>query len=89
MWYGNYLTSATRAAHRERVTFDQDLAFKCWCVAPIESVATWVNSHNARDLQTSSGGVGREDGPGSIDFYSRSRTVHLAADDRPVPLFGA
>jgi 5-carboxymethyl-2-hydroxymuconic-semialdehyde dehydrogenase len=55
----------------------------------IESVATWVNSHNARDLQTSSGGAGREDGRGRIDFYTRSRTMHLAADDRPVPRFGA
>jgi 5-carboxymethyl-2-hydroxymuconic-semialdehyde dehydrogenase len=55
----------------------------------IESVATWVNSHNARDLQTSSGGAGREDGHGSIDFCAQPRAVHLAADDRPVPRFGA
>ncbi|HMH94876.1 MAG TPA: aldehyde dehydrogenase family protein [Streptosporangiaceae bacterium] len=55
----------------------------------IESVATWVNSHNARDLQPSSGGAGEEDGPGRIDFYTRSRTVHVAADDRPVPRLGA
>jgi hypothetical protein len=49
----------------------------------------WVNSHNPRDPQTSSGGVGREDGPGGIDFHTRSRTMPLAADDRPVPRFGA
>jgi 5-carboxymethyl-2-hydroxymuconic-semialdehyde dehydrogenase len=55
----------------------------------IESAATWVNSHNARDLQTSSGGAGPEDGHGSIDFYTRSRTVHVAADDSPAPRFGA
>jgi AraC-like DNA-binding protein len=39
----------------------------------IESVATWVNSHNARDLQMSSGGAGRENGRGSIDFYTQPR----------------
>jgi 5-carboxymethyl-2-hydroxymuconic-semialdehyde dehydrogenase len=55
----------------------------------IESAATWVNSHNARDLQTSSGGAGPEDGHGSIDFYTQPRSVHLAADDRPVPRLGA
>jgi 5-carboxymethyl-2-hydroxymuconic-semialdehyde dehydrogenase len=63
---------------------------RAYRLAPaIESVATWVNSHNARDLWTSPGGAGREDGPASIDFYAQSRTVHLAADDSPVPRFGA
>ena len=55
----------------------------------IESAATWVNSHNARDLQTWSGGAGRDNGHASIEFYTRSRTVHVAADDSPVPRFGA
>jgi 5-carboxymethyl-2-hydroxymuconic-semialdehyde dehydrogenase len=55
----------------------------------LESAATWVNAHNADDVQASPGGAGREDGHGGIDFYTRSRTVHLATDDRPVPRLGA
>lgn len=48
----------------------------------IQSQATWVSSPNARDLQMPSGGAGRADGHASIDFYTQSRTVHLAADKR-------
>ena len=56
----------------------------------LDSAHTWVNSYNPRDLQTPSagprpGGLGAQGGPGSIDFYTQSRAVHIAADDRPVP----
>jgi len=60
----------------------------------IESVSTWVNSHNPQDLLTAPAGLG----PGlpgvaaghvNIDFYTQSRTVLIAADDTPVPRFGA
>jgi 5-carboxymethyl-2-hydroxymuconic-semialdehyde dehydrogenase len=73
-------TSDLRRAHR---------------LAPaIESACTWVNSHNAPDLQAVVAGHGA-DRPGAaagdvnIGFYMQSRTVLIAADDAPVPLFGA
>jgi 5-carboxymethyl-2-hydroxymuconic-semialdehyde dehydrogenase len=50
--------------------------------AAIESAGTWVNSHNPQDLQTPTAGV-------NIDFYTQSRTVHIAAEEVPVPRFGA
>jgi hypothetical protein len=40
-----------------------------------------VNSHNLRDRPTA--------GQADIDFYTRSRTVLIAADDTPVQRFGA
>src|ERR1700728_359118 len=60
----------------------------------IESASTWVNSHNRQDLHTASAGHGRgRPGPAArevnIDFYTQSRTVLIAADDAPVPRFGA
>ncbi|HMG65800.1 MAG TPA: aldehyde dehydrogenase family protein [Streptosporangiaceae bacterium] len=58
-------------------------------LAPVlEAAATWVNAHNAADLQAPSG-AGREDGHDRIGFYTRSRAVHLAADDGPAPRLGA
>jgi 5-carboxymethyl-2-hydroxymuconic-semialdehyde dehydrogenase len=48
----------------------------------IESASTWVNSHNSQDLQTAPAGL-------NVDFYTQSRTVLIAADDAPVPRFGA
>jgi 5-carboxymethyl-2-hydroxymuconic-semialdehyde dehydrogenase len=51
----------------------------------IESPATWVNSRNNRDLQLAPGDAGRADGPASIDFYTRTRVVYVAADDGPAP----
>jgi 5-carboxymethyl-2-hydroxymuconic-semialdehyde dehydrogenase len=59
----------------------------------IESGMTWLNSHNVRDLRTPFGGVkasglGREGGTHSIDFYTHSRTVHVALEDHDVPRFG-
>ena len=73
-------TSDLRRAHR---------------LAPaIESASTWVNSHNAPDLRAVVAGL-RPDRPGAaagdvnIDFYTQSRTVLIAADDAPVPRFGA
>ncbi len=56
----------------------------------IASASTWVNSHNAQDRQTaiaSQPGVAGEHV--GIDFYTQSRTVLIAADDTPVPRFGA
>ena len=47
----------------------------------IESAVTWVNSHNPGDRPTA--------GQADIDFYAQSRTVLSAADDTPVPRFGA
>jgi 5-carboxymethyl-2-hydroxymuconic-semialdehyde dehydrogenase len=51
--------------------------------AAIESASIWVNSHNPQDLGTAPAGHM------NIDFYLRSRTVRIAADDTPVPRFGA
>jgi 5-carboxymethyl-2-hydroxymuconic-semialdehyde dehydrogenase len=48
----------------------------------IESASTWVNSHNSQDLQTAPADL-------NVDFYTQSRTVLIAADDAPVPRFGA
>jgi len=62
--------------------------------AAIESASTWVNSHNPQDLPTAIAGP-RPAQPGAvaghvdIDFYTQSRTVLIAADDTPVPRFGA
>jgi 5-carboxymethyl-2-hydroxymuconic-semialdehyde dehydrogenase len=64
-------------------------------LAPALNAAhTWVNSHNPRDLQAPSagpgpGGPGTPGEPASIDFYTQSWAVHIAADDTPVPQFGA
>jgi 5-carboxymethyl-2-hydroxymuconic-semialdehyde dehydrogenase len=60
----------------------------------IESASTWVNSHNPQDLQTAIAGhrpgrPGAAAGHVDIDFYTQSRTVLIAADDAPVPRFGA
>jgi 5-carboxymethyl-2-hydroxymuconic-semialdehyde dehydrogenase len=49
----------------------------------IESASTWVNSHNPQDR------TGAEGEQADIDFYTQSRTVFIAADDMPVPRFGA
>ena len=60
----------------------------------IESASIWVNSHNPRDLPAAIAGhrpgrPGTEAGHADIDFYTQSRTVLVAADDTPVPRFGA
>ncbi|MFI6284875.1 5-carboxymethyl-2-hydroxymuconate semialdehyde dehydrogenase [Streptomyces sp. NPDC051018] len=60
----------------------------------VESGMVWINSHNVRDLRTPFGGVkasgvGREGGAHSIDFYSESKTVHVALADVHTPRFGA
>jgi 5-carboxymethyl-2-hydroxymuconic-semialdehyde dehydrogenase len=68
---------------------------RAYRLAPaIESASTWVNSRNPRDRQTAIAGhePSRRDaeaGRVNIDFYTQSRTVHIAADDTPVPRFGA
>ena len=60
----------------------------------LDSAHTWVNSYNPEDLQAPSAGLG-PDGlgapgrHGSIDFYTDSRVLHIAADDGPVPRLGA
>jgi 5-carboxymethyl-2-hydroxymuconic-semialdehyde dehydrogenase len=49
----------------------------------IKSASTWVNCHNPQDWQTGSAGhLG-------IDFFTESRTVRFAANEPPVPRFGA
>jgi 5-carboxymethyl-2-hydroxymuconic-semialdehyde dehydrogenase len=48
----------------------------------IESASLWVNSPNLQDRQSASADV-------DIDFYTESRAVLIAADDTPVPRFGA
>jgi 5-carboxymethyl-2-hydroxymuconic-semialdehyde dehydrogenase len=62
----------------------------------IGSAGTWVNSHNPQDRRTAA--ASRRPGqPGApagdvdvdTDFYTQSRTVFIAADDTPVPRFGA
>ncbi|HEX6453086.1 MAG TPA: aldehyde dehydrogenase family protein [Trebonia sp.] len=60
----------------------------------IKSASTWVNSHNPQDVRTAiadhtPGRPGAAAGHVNIDFYTQSRTVHIAADDTPVPRFGA
>jgi 5-carboxymethyl-2-hydroxymuconic-semialdehyde dehydrogenase len=61
----------------------------------IASASTWVNSHNRQDdLPAATAGhrparPGAQGGHVGIDFYTRSRTVLIAADDTPVPRFGA
>jgi 5-carboxymethyl-2-hydroxymuconic-semialdehyde dehydrogenase len=62
----------------------------------IKSESTWVNSHNQRDRRTASTGSapnrsrpGAEAGAARIDFYTQYLTVLTAADDTPVPRFGA
>jgi 5-carboxymethyl-2-hydroxymuconic-semialdehyde dehydrogenase len=61
----------------------------------IESASTWVNSHNRQDdLPAATAGdrparPGAQGGHVGIDFYTRSRAVLIAADDTPVPRFGA
>jgi 5-carboxymethyl-2-hydroxymuconic-semialdehyde dehydrogenase len=59
----------------------------------IGSASTWVNSHNPQDRQPAvgsdgSGRPGADAGSVTIDFYTRSRTVLIAADGTPVPRFG-
>jgi 5-carboxymethyl-2-hydroxymuconic-semialdehyde dehydrogenase len=60
----------------------------------IESASTWVNSRNTHDLLTvppghAPGLPGGAAGQLNIDFYTRSRTVVVAADEAPAPRFGA
>ena len=44
----------------------------------LETPGLWVNAHNHQDRP----------GDIDIDFYTRSLTVRIAADDTPVPRFG-
>jgi 5-carboxymethyl-2-hydroxymuconic-semialdehyde dehydrogenase len=60
----------------------------------MKAAGIWVNSHNPRDLPTpptghKPGRPGAEAMHASVDFYTQSQTVHIAADDTPVPRFGA
>jgi len=48
----------------------------------IGSASLWVNSCNSGDRQVAAGDV-------DIDFYTQSQTVLIAAEDTPVPRFGA
>jgi 5-carboxymethyl-2-hydroxymuconic-semialdehyde dehydrogenase len=49
----------------------------------IESASTWVNSHNPQDL------VAAAAHDVNIGFYTQTRTTAIAANDTPVPRFGA
>jgi 5-carboxymethyl-2-hydroxymuconic-semialdehyde dehydrogenase len=56
----------------------------------IGSASTWVNSHNPRDLvHATAGRPAAEGGAAATGFYTRSQTMLIAADDTPVPRFGA
>jgi hypothetical protein len=49
-----------------------------------------VNSRNPQDrLDTAAGRPGASAADARIDFYRQTRTVLTAADDTPVPRFGA
>jgi 5-carboxymethyl-2-hydroxymuconic-semialdehyde dehydrogenase len=51
----------------------------------ITSASTWVNSHNRQDRPTAIAAPAAL--AAAIDFYTRSLTVLIAADDTPVPRF--
>jgi 5-carboxymethyl-2-hydroxymuconic-semialdehyde dehydrogenase len=60
----------------------------------LDTADTWLNSYNPLDLQTLPAGPRPDSpaapgGPGTIDFYTQSRTVHVPADDEVVPRLGA
>ncbi|MDI3340895.1 MAG: 5-carboxymethyl-2-hydroxymuconate semialdehyde dehydrogenase [Sphaerobacter sp.] len=60
----------------------------------IEAGMVWVNSQNVRDLRTPFGGmkesgIGREGGRHSFEFYTETRTIHVAFGRHPIPRFGA
>lgn len=59
----------------------------------IEAGMVWVNSQNVRDLRTPFGGskwsgFGREGGHYSFDFYTETKTVHVASGSHPIPRLG-
>jgi len=60
----------------------------------IESGMVWVNSQNVRDLRTPFGGmkesgIGREGGRYSFEFYTETKTIHVALGQHRIPKFGA
>jgi len=56
----------------------------------VESASTWVNSRNPQDLvHATAGRPAAEGGAAAIGFYTRSRTMLVAADATPVPQSGA
>lgn len=60
----------------------------------IESGMVWINSQNVRDLRTPFGGmkdsgIGREGGHYSFDFYTETKTIHVALSDHHIPKMGA
>src|SRR5579875_1618719 len=59
----------------------------------IESGMVWVNSQNVRDLRTPFGGmkesgIGREGGTHSYEFYTETKTIHVALGSHPIPKMG-
>ncbi|MCY0906823.1 MAG: 5-carboxymethyl-2-hydroxymuconate semialdehyde dehydrogenase [Sulfobacillus thermotolerans] len=59
----------------------------------IESGMVWINSQNVRDLRTPFGGskwsgFGREGGHYSFDFYTETKTVHVATGSHKIPKLG-
>jgi len=72
----------------------RDLARAHRVAHAVEAGMTWINSHNVGDLRppfggVKAGGVGREGGPHSLDFYTESRIIHIPLGDTHVPRFGA
>jgi len=67
-----------------------DLARAHRLALAMAAASIWVNSHNRLDLlHATAGQPAAEAGPADIDFYTQSRTVLIAADEAPVPQFGA
>lgn len=59
----------------------------------IESGMVWVNSQNVRDLRTPFGGmkesgIGREGGTHSFEFYTETKTIHVALGNHRIPKLG-
>jgi 5-carboxymethyl-2-hydroxymuconic-semialdehyde dehydrogenase len=79
---------------RAAYIWTQDLQRAHSLASALDCADIWVNSRNPQDLQTAPAGH-RPGGPRadarhpSVDFYTRSQTVYVAADDTPVPRFGA
>jgi 5-carboxymethyl-2-hydroxymuconic-semialdehyde dehydrogenase len=67
-----------------------DLERALGLASAVGSASTWVNSHNRHDLVHATAiRPAAAGGAAAIGFYTQSRTMLIAADDTPVPRFGA